>query len=182
MVISEDLMSWTAEHSHFEPKRNYISMSHIADDVDTIVRKFREGYGDQDNVAGRLRCYKGYQMEADLLRRLIAVYGAQRVHTHIELIAHTGLVQGHPDFRIDGVLGDCKSVLRDDWIPKSGNLPRRVYWQMQGYMLLDQTPRCVVIYESRESGKIKDHWINANAAIQSDITAKLDHVINTLMR
>ena len=115
-------------------------------------------------------------MEDDLRDRLIRAFPPFSVSAGGEIQGFGGIVKGHPDFRFDGFPGDCKSVLMDEWIP-NGKLPRRVYWQMQGYMLYGKAPRSLVIYESRENGRIKAMWVYPNEVIQNDIDYKMQEVI-----
>jgi hypothetical protein len=167
----------TADCSHFEPSRNYISLSHISLSVDELIEQYRNGF--EDNLNVRLKCYKGYQMEADLLKRITLAFGA-RISTGIEITLHNGLVKGHPDFTFDRYPGDCKSVLMDDWLPQGKNLSRKIYWQMQAYMRFTGQDKAIVIYESRESGKIEDYWLRANISVQKEIDEKIKAILNIL--
>lgn len=177
-AIAEAVTSYTAKNSNYDVRRNYISMSHAALNLDEIVAQWNGGF--EDSLHARLKCYKGYQMERDLMQRIIAVFG-ERIKTDVEYTAFDGLVQGHPDFEIDGLPGDCKSVLMDDWLPKE-KLPRRIYWQMQAYMLYSGKPRAVAIFESRESGKLVDFWIAENKKIQLEIDSKFTLAVGLIRK
>ena len=172
--ITKKLEDYTAKNSRYELSRNYISLSHSVLSVQELVEQYRAGF--QDGVERRLKCYKGYQMEDDLRDRLIRAFPPFCVTPGNEIQAYGGIVKGHPDFRFDGCPGDCKSVLMDEWIP-NGRLPRRVYWQMQGYMLYSKSPQALVVYESREGGKLKAIWVYPNHAIQGEIDRKMQDVI-----
>ncbi|WP_256013184.1 hypothetical protein [Desertivirga xinjiangensis] len=175
--IAQSLIDYTVQNSSFENRRNYVSLSNSHLNADEIYSNYINGF-----VAGkkeRLKCYKGYQMEKDLLNRIQAVYGP-RVKVDIELSAFDGLVKGHPDFTFDDYPGDCKSVLLDEWLPKDGKLPKKVYWQMQSYMKYAKKDKALVIYESRESGLIIDIWIKQNPNIQNAIHEKNKSVVNKI--
>lgn len=174
MTIAEQLEQYTADISPFETKRNYISLSHIHLSVEEIIDQFKTGF--KDGRETRLKCYKGYQMEADLANRIKSVFG-DRVVRGIEISAFDGLVKGHTDLMFDGYPADCKSVLMDEWLPKDGKLPRRIYWQMQGYMKYANKDRALVIFESRENGRLVDIWVRANQHIQSEIHDKLTEIV-----
>lgn len=176
-LFSSEIEKYTLENSNFQQKRNYISLSHIHLSVDEIINQFKAGF--EDTIPIRLKCYKGYQMEKDLMHRIKAVWG-ERIKTDIEISAFNGLVKGHPDFTFDDYPGDCKSVLMDDWIPKDGKLPRRIYWQMQAYMGYSGKNKSIVIFESRESGKLVDYWVRPNWTIQNEINEKLKQVIKSV--
>lgn len=174
--ITAMLEEYTAANSNFEDRRNYISLSHCHLSAEEILAQFNDGF--QGGLLTRLKCYKGYQMERDLMARIIATFG-KRIDVGLQVSAYDNLVQGHPDFCFDNYPGDCKSVLMDDWIP-NGKLPRKVYYQMQGYMLYSGAPKSLVIYESRETGILKAFWIHANKRLQSEIDAKLSTVVKQL--
>lgn len=86
-----------------------------------------------------------------------------------EISAFNGLVRGHPDFRFDGFPGDCKTVPLDEHLPEPGRLPRRVFFQLQGYMLYGCDDRALAVYESRENGMIRVFWVYRNARVQEQI-------------
>lgn len=175
--FSAEVEKYTAANSNFQPERNYISLSHIHLSAEEIINQFKEGF--EDSIPVRLKCYKGYQMERDLMERIKAVWGA-RIKTDIEVSAFDGLVKGHPDFTFDDYPSDCKSVLMDDWFPKDGKLPRRIYWQMQAYMKYSGKDKALVIFESRESGKLIDYWVRANWNIQKEIDEKLQQIVKAV--
>jgi len=175
--FSAEIEKYTCANSNFQPKRNYISLSQIHLSVEEIINQFRGGF--EDTIAGRLKCYKGYQMEKDLMQRIKSVFGA-RIKTETEIAAFDGLVKGHPDFTFNDYPSDCKSVLMDDWFPKDGKLPRRIYWQMQAYMKYSGKDKALVIFESRESGKLIDYWVRANWNIQNEIEQKLQQIVKAV--
>ena len=176
-TITQDIEKYTAENSNYETSRCYISLSHCALGVDEILSQWENGF--KDSLETRLRCYKGYQMEFDMVMRLSKIYPG-KIKTAPEITAFGGLVKGHPDFQFYGRPGDCKSVLMDEWIPQNGKLPRRVYWQMQGYMLYSENTQSLVIYESREGGRVKAFWVYPNRKVQSEINEKLKMVVKEI--
>ena len=174
--IAYELTRYTLQNSNFDTKRNYISMSNIFLPADVLINQYRNGF--QETPEGRLKCYKGYQMEADLMRRLNNIYGTE-LEQYPELSDATGLFKGHPEARLYGKLLDCKSVLLDEWLPTT-HVPKRVFWQMNGYMLLDGSKEAILIYESRENGIIKQINVKANTAIQDAIREKMNIILSTL--
>jgi hypothetical protein len=167
---------FTASISGFEPRRKYIGLSNVHLDVGALVDLYN--HGSKSDHLGLLKCYKGYQMEKDLLERLKKLYG-YKISTR-DIVVHGGLVQGHPDFWYDqDIPGDCKSVLLDAHLPED-KLPRKVFWQLQGYMLYSNTVKALAIYESRESGRIRHKWINRNEAICREIKTKIDSVLELI--
>jgi len=176
-LFSSRIAKYTAENSSFDTSRDYVSLSQVWLSEPDLLKQSNQGW--EDSLDARLRCYKGYQMEKDLLARVVAVYGG-RVKTQVEITAFGGRAKGHPDFTFDEYPGDCKSVLMDDWLPKEHILPKRIYWQMQGYMKFSGKDRAIVIFESRESGKLVDIWVRPNPSIQAAIEAKVANVLKAL--
>ena len=172
--IAQEIANYTAENSNFDTKRDYIGMSNAGMKTEDIIRQMNQPM--EDNLPIRLKCYKGYQMEKDLIARMKAIYG-DRIQPATEITAYDGKVKGHPDFEFDGLPADCKSVARDEWMPKDGKLPRRVYYQMQAYLKYSGKPKALVIYESRESGIIENFWINPNQAVMKEIENRMEEVI-----
>jgi len=169
------------ENSNFDTERNYISLSHVGLEEGQLIKMYREGFTDSEII--RLKCYKGYQMEKDLLVRLKQVFGGKittRFEKDIEITAFGGIVKGHPDFLMNGFPGDIKSVLMDDWLPLKSDIPRKVYFQIQGYMLYMEKESGILVYESRESGIITDIEVKRNERVQKVIHEKLENVVRAV--
>lgn len=167
---------YTAENSSFDERRDYISMSHCNLPVDEIVQQYESGFPDSKEI--RLKCYKGYQMQKDLINRIVAVFG-DAIRTDAEITAFNGVVKGHPDFTYNGIPGDCKSVALDAWLPQ-GRVPFRVFCQMQAYMLYSNTANGLVIYESRETGKLAQFIVPEVRKMQLEIDDKLKAVVHLI--
>lgn len=167
--IADLIIDWTCKNSNHQESRDYFGLSHASYTVDELVQMYQNGF--LADVNAQLKYYKGYQMEADLLRRLIIVFG-DRVQSGGEISAFGGLVKGHPDFRFDGAPGESKSVPLDGHLPQPGRLPRRAFWQMQAYMFYARSDRGLIVYESRASGLIAAFWVQPVGRIQEEIDAK----------
>lgn len=174
--ISEMIERITAQQSNFEKHRNYISISHCSLSIDEILDQWYNGFKDTHET--RLRCYKGYQTEADLKKRIKLAF-PDNYSDGAEVSAFDGLVQGHPDFLFNCSPSDCKSVAIDDHLPV-GRVPRKVYFQMQGYMLYMNKHKSLVVYESRATGKIIDFWITANQVVQNEINDKFQQIVDEI--
>jgi hypothetical protein len=168
--IAQALQQFTATISNFDTERDYVSMSHAGMDAQEIIRTIENGF--EDSLSIRLRCYKGYQMERDLLERLKKLL-TNRIVTPVELVAFDGIVKGHPDFLLDDYPGDCKTVPLEEYLPEnSRRIPRKVFFQMQAYMLYARKDKAVVVYEARDTGAIRDYWLTANPTIMGAIDHK----------
>lgn len=172
--IHNDLLKFTLSNSNFDLKRDYVSMSHIHLPVESIIDIYKKGF--ETSPVIKLKCYKGYQMEHDILNRLKKIYG-DKIKTHIEY--SLGYVKGHPDFELEGIPGDCKSVLMDEWLP-TNHIPKKVYWQMQGYLYLSTKLKGFLIYESRENGILKVLEVFKNDRIQNQIEQKINEISKIL--
>lgn len=178
--FSYNLKQYTASRSNYETSRRYISLSRVHLREDEMINEYMQGFPSSMEI--QLKCYKGYQMERDLLARIKQVYG-DRITTgaSLEIEAFDGLVKGHPDFKFDDYPGDCKSVAMDEWLPKpDGKLPKRIYFQLQAYMLYSKKDRAIVVFESRQSGLIEDFWLKENPRVQELIHNRLQAVVNEL--
>lgn len=169
------LEEFTASISQFDTHRPYIGLSNIYLEPATLIDHYLNGQ--TSDLIGKLKCYKGYQMEKDLVGRIQSLYKDRISFREIE--AFDGLIKGHPDFWYDNIPGDTKSVLMDDWFPDE-KLPRKIYWQLQGYMLYGNSHKAIVVYESRESGRIKHKWVNRNEIICREIKVKVESIVNKL--
>jgi hypothetical protein len=170
--VAQELEDYTAKISRFELKRSYLSLSHISLDDDEILSQWFNGF--KDSHLTRLRCYKGYQMERDLINRVIALYGDTNVKLNVEVKAGS-LWKGHVEMLLHDIPTDCKSVPLDAHLPID-RVPRKVFMQMQAYMLYGKWDLGRVIYESRESGVIREYMLQPVTSVQAQIEAKRKRV------
>lgn len=177
--LQRDLTKYTVDHSRFEEARDYIGLSSIWDCPAAIINRYLHGNGDP-GVRGRLKCYKGYQIEDDIVDRLIAIYGNgrdafERVKRDVEISLYGGLVKGHMELMIDGILVEIKSVPLDEHLPQK--LARKVLWQVNAYMKYLPSGRCFVVYESRESGLFRVFEVMADKEFGERIERKVEQLV-----
>jgi hypothetical protein len=174
--IAQDLEHFTASISNFDTERDYISMSHASLDLPEIIKTIDSGF--EDSLSIRLRCYKGYQMEQDLLRRISKKF-PHHVITTVEYEAYGGIVKGHPDFLFDGYPGDCKTVPLEEYLPENERrLSRKIYYQMQAYMLYGKKDKALVVMEARDTGKLRDYWLTSNQHVMGNIDDKYRQAVD----
>jgi hypothetical protein len=174
------LIKHTIFNSHFDTHRDNISLSNIIKSPDELISDMNNGYTADQKA--KLKCYKGYQMERDLVQRIMAEF------KEIEFTSHTinlnnGLFKGHPDLvELDTMIPwDCKSVLMDEWLPRTyRDISHKIKYQMNGYMMGLKVNTSRVVFESRESGLIRVYQLNKNAVIQADINSKMNIILNKL--
>jgi hypothetical protein len=177
--LQRDLTKYTVDHSRYEEARNYIGLSSIWDCPAAIINRYLHGNGDP-GVRGRLKCYKGYQIEDDVVERLIAVYGSgrdafERIKRDVPIILFDGLVQGHMELTIDGIPIEVKSVPLDEHLPQ--RIPKKVLWQVNAYLRYLPSDRCIVVYESRESGLLRTFDIWADKEFGERIEKKVEQLV-----
>lgn len=174
--LQRDLTKWTVDHSRYEDSRNYIGLSSIWDCPAAIVRRYLNGNPDP-GLRGRLKCYKGYQIEDDIVTRLVQIYAGDPhwFKRNVEVSIRSGLVQGHIELVIDGIPVDVKSVPLDEHLP--GKLPRKPLWQMQAYLRYRPADRGIVIYESRESGLLRAFDVVRDDKFGESISEKVENLV-----
>ena len=178
MNIAVELEKWTLANSKYEEKRDYIGLSQASLTEEEIIANYKDGFPEISDRA-KLKCYKGYQMEADLLRRIKTVFGDRVQIPAQEISAFGGKVLGHPNFDFEGDPCDCKSVPMDSYIPVT-KLPKKVWMQAQASMWYKRRKRALVLYESRESGIIRHFWVSHVETIQIEIEAKYASVVKKI--
>jgi len=172
-LVWKEIQDYTIQHSGFEEKRDYVSLSRISKNAEDLVKEFISGYYSNDN--SRLKCYKGYQMEADMKRRLKIIFGSE-ISFDPEISIEGGLFKGHPDFILREKPGEFKSVLMDDWLPWDKKINPSHYFQMQAYLLYLKREDGIFIYESRESGQIVSVLCRENKQTQRIIEEKIGRI------
>lgn len=175
--IEQRLIQHTIFNSHFDTRRDNISLSNIVKTPDELISDMNNGYTADQKA--KLKCYKGYQMERDLVQRIMSEFKDIQFTSHtIDL--HNGLFKGHPDLvEMDTMIPwDCKSVLKDEWLPIDyKSIPRKVKYQMNAYMLGLKVNKSFVVYESRESGLIRVYLLGPSPIIQDDINSKIANIL-----
>lgn len=175
--FAKEIMDYTIQHSGFEERRDYLSLSLASFEIDYILKTYQEGF--TASPEEKLKCYKGLQMEKDLLSRMKAVY-KDRIETGFEISAAGGKIKGHPDFLFDGNPGDVKSLPFDRYMPLNLRVSKKNFYQMQAYLYYMDKKEGVIIYESRESGSLLSIPIRANVYLQQLIKNKYDQLLNLI--
>ena len=174
-LIETELIRHTVNASNFEPTRKYIGLSRIQESADRLAY-----YYENEQIATeeqKLKCYKGYQEEKDLVQRLIKIF-SDRISFN-EISAYGGKVKGHPDCWIDDCPTDIKSYALDAYLPVD-RISRKNFMQMQGYLYYSGAEKGFFICESRESGKLKVLGANPIPEVQKDIDEKIKKVITLI--
>lgn len=174
--IEQQIIDYTIQHSQYDTHRNYVGMSQVIKTKEEIINDFLQGT--EVDANHKLKCYKGYQMEKDLVNRCKSIWG-ERI-SHRELEAFGGIVKGNPDFFLDDYPVDVKSILLDEHFPEKRKIPKRSYYQMQAYLLYAKIGKGFLVYESRETGSIKVYVVYENINVQQEISLKIEEVVKSL--
>lgn len=179
--FESELIRYTTLNSHFDNTRNYISLSNVSKPVEDILYDYYHGYN--ADTKAMLKCYKGYQMERDLKQRIQNVCTIMQIpfSDKIELSLGADYIKGHPDLLINNIPAYCKSVLKDEWLPEtSRNISYKIKCQLNAYMMAANCDYAYAIYESRESGLLKELLYDADRLIQKQITDKIEQIIKAV--
>ena len=175
--LHKAVIAVTCNMSGFETKRDYISISGIWREPDAIVHEYI--HGSVTDTSGHLKCYRGYAAERAMMERLKLVEGYEP-HEEISLDGYP-LIKGHPDFKFFGKPSDYKSYALDEHLPSDHKtVGKRIFWQMQGYMLGANQSESYLLCESLQSGKIKTIEIKSNDKVQDMIWNKSGQIYNLL--
>jgi hypothetical protein len=173
--LERNLIDFTIFNSRFEHMRDYIGLSKIVEPAEELIKLYKTPIPARPE--DKVKCYKGYQEELDIVRRLKCIY-FERI-TQKEISVYDGLVKGHPDCWLDAYPVDVKSFARDEYMPVD-RVNKRIYWQMQAYLLYSNSAKGFYVCESRESGLIKVIGANPNPVIQKMIDEKIQQVIEMI--
>ena len=124
-----------------------------------------------------LKCYKGYQMERDL-KGASWTPSAPIVYTMPIVTAFDSIVAGHPDFLRTSCRQTSRACRLDEHLPVD-RVPRRVFLQLQAYMLYGNWPRSLC--HLRKPGDRPDHWLldHPVVSVQNEIHAKFSPTSST---
>lgn len=176
-VLQSKLIDYTISRAGFDEFRGYIGLSQLDKCLIEVWNQFYKGYS-ADNLA-LLKCYKGYQMEADMIRRLQMVTGDDFIPgASRNISAYDGLLQGHPDGWLNGKPLDIKSVAYDAYLPADVTaVSFKIKMQMQAYLYYAPASVGYLVFESRESGIIRVFEMKAERYYQKIIETKVPELI-----
>lgn len=188
----EAALIWqTTENSGHQEHRDYLGMSRISQCPRRLYFEVRDGT--LADKGSKLRCYKGYQMEKDVLARLALVVERLEARAILtdevgELCALDERFLGHPDgelVALDGswrVLIEVKSTVQDqlNGIINRARIPTRHWGQVQCYLHFGGWERAFVIYEARDTGRIYVHEVRRDQRLGEKCERKARLVLDAL--
>jgi hypothetical protein len=174
--LQQALIDWSVKYSGYEDHRNYIGLSGISDCPKVIFRRFFNSYAIQ--VKEHLRTRYSHEIEGvikDRLRKMGVLEIGQ------EISAYQGMVRGHIDGEISEKLLEIKTVPLAEYLPVGG-VPRKVFWQVQGYMCYGGYEEALVLYFARDKGTFRTFEIPIDQAVGNEIDAKIKSVLDAVKR
>lgn len=149
--ITKKIAEYITNKSGFETRRDYISISHLADCPRRVVREYHAGF--DVSATTHHMAYAGYHQERDILEMLTNMGMLEQVN--VEVVApFDGRLRGHMDGVLENCVLECKSVSGRRWdgiLKKADRLPWKHYVQVQMYMRYSGMRNAVVIYRNRET-------------------------------
>lgn len=169
--IRGKLLSYTRRQYRPFDNTQYLDMSRLGECPRKLAWEMLHGVNPSDDL--KMRLCKVQQSEADLQSRLARTIGNRFTGTR-PIQALQGKVVGFTNGEADGVLLKIKSVPDDDALP-DGRAPNNHYWMTQALMHFGKFARCIVIYESRGSGRIRtyEHLYNVVIGLECERKARL---------
>jgi hypothetical protein len=160
-----------------------MSWLHLPDEE--ILRRVREGCYAAD--VDKMKLYQGTNSERSLRERIEAICRQKNLRWTPPrvLSAYDGLLTGHTDGELEGILVEIKTVpdaLILEKIIEHGRVPFKVYSQMNAYMLWGNYKRGLCIYEERTTGTLYVFEVYVNTGIQKGLKEKAERIIHQLKR
>lgn len=176
------LVEETVRQCGHQERKGVLSMSSLLEKDEVIIDRFRNGH-DVDTLT-KLKFYHGSHAEEGMRTRLIALFEQTgKLECGTTLVAYDGRLTGHVDFIIDGIVVEYKTVPTVeilDRMREQNNLPRRVFYQVQAYLLWGKFPKAFVVYESRAGGFPWVIEVLPDGNIRAELRAKADRLITAL--
>lgn len=174
--LQTSLINWTILNSGHQEHRGYIGLSGIGDCERVIYERYL--HGNQASLDDHLKTRISYELESKLIQRL----SEMRLYSPGETIElYDGLVQGHTDGVLAGAdLLEIKTIPLEQWLPKDGRLPHRVFWQVQAYLHFTQRRYAHVVYLARDSGYAQVYGTRVSDRMGQKITEKLERLVEAV--
>ncbi|HOT98899.1 MAG TPA: hypothetical protein PKZ83_17385 [bacterium] len=146
----------------------FLDMSRLGECPRKLTWEMLHGVNPGDDL--KMRLFKIHQAEEDLQQRLTRVLSPEYTGTR-PIQAMKGRVVGFTSGEFRGMLIKIKSVPDDDALP-NGRAPNNHYWMAQALMHFGHFANCILIYESRATGRIRTYDQFYNPAIGEDCERK----------
>ncbi len=159
--VRTKLVVHTQQHCRLFDNRQYLDISRLGECPRKLVWEMLHECEAGENI--RIRLYKAQQMEMDLALRLVSLFGSAYKQPK-PIRAMDDRLMGFTSGNIGDTLIIIKSVPDDEALP-NGRAHNNHFWQTQALMHFGSFANCVIIYESRSSGRIRTYDLSYSRAI-----------------
>jgi len=126
----------------------------------------------------KLRLFVAQLMESNLVSRLVKLFGSTYVLPK-PIYAMMGKLLGYTSGEFGKILVTIKSIPNDDALP-DGRASNNHYWMTQALMHFGHYTRCIIIYESRASGRIRTYDITYSPSIGEECEKKAVLILDSV--
>jgi len=159
MQLKKLLIEETVRQCGHEERQGQLHMSSLHLPVDVILENIRNGQQVDDEM--KLKFYRGTHAEKGFQERLRSLLLAHQLYSDgpRTIRAYDGRLIGHIDASLpnDNVVIDYKSAPDKDALAEvmqTRQVSRRIYFQVQSYMLWGNFGKGFVVYETMKEGFI----------------------------
>ena len=194
--LRELLDAETIRQCGHEERKGQLSMSWLHLPVDVIVDQVRKGCHFDD--ATKLKLYQGTHAEIGLRTRLSTLFSQDNIASRDSIVwkppqvieAYDGKLTGHIDGYIEsaGKFND-ETLIEFKTVPdltalaeirRTRMVPRKVFHQVNAYMLWGDFVNCFVVYETRYEGEHEVLEIHPSHRLQEELKTKVERVLSML--
>lgn len=169
--------SYIEEHSGFETRRNYLSMSHLSDCPRQIVREYRNGFAVSEHT--HRMAYAGYEMETAIKSLLMALGAIE--YDSLEVIADFDQrLIGHVDgLTQNGTVIEIKSVSKTQFakLLEKGRALYKHFCQVQLYMHYGKVKEALIVYRCRDTYEHKVFQVPYNKKVADELQEKAQMIL-----
>lgn len=171
--VRTKLVAHTQENCGYIERRHILDMGRLGECPRKLTWELLNDCPVSHDI--KMRLYKGRQMETEIQVRL------RNIFRHLyegpkPIYALDGKVVGFTDGQAGNVMIKIRSVPDDDALP-NGRAPNNHYWQTQALMHFGHFSSCIMIYESRTSGRIRTYGHSYSPAIGKSCERKATLVL-----
>ena len=170
------LLAHTQVKANLFDSTRFLNMCRLGECPRKLAQEMLSGVEPNDDL--KVRLWKTQQAEIDLHVRLEQILGKNYIGPR-PIQGMDGSVFGYTDGECKGILLKFKSVPDDEALP-NGRAPNNHYWMTQALMHFGRYKKCIIIYESRTSGRIRTYEHNYSPEMGKECEKKADLVLSAV--
>jgi len=170
------LLAHTQHSTNVFDSTRYLNMCRLGECPRKLAHEMLADLEPNDDL--KIRLWKTQQAEIELHMRLEQILGNK--YTGPEPIQGIdGSVLGYTDGECEGILLKFKSVPDDEALP-NGRAPNNHYWMTQALMHFGRFKKCIIIYESRASGRLRTYEYNYSPDMGKECEKKAKRILSAV--